>query len=425
MKFSKESLIGNLKGRPIAIWGARMTGIGFSRFARENKFNIVAFVDSDPAFKSMSIGSIPIYDTIYLKTLKVKYSDLIIVIAVALKEDEILSILHNNGFGKDDYLNYTSAVDIYYTIDIVGTCNLKCPSCAWSMDEINYNKGIMSFDYFKLVTEKMKRETELITHVSLYSWGEPFLHPKLDLFINHLHELNIATAVSSNLSIKSSDQIKKIIKASPDYLKISLSGFYPEAYNATHTGGDINLVKSNLYRIKDYIDQYNSDTFVDVNYHLYRNNNGKNLDKMNELCHELGFALSSTHALVMPLERVLDHCNGKPDEQTKELYKLLLVNIDEGREITKDFRNQPCRWLTNQINISWDGSISLCCVGFDQSIYGISNNYLNISLENIWNKKNNNPLCDKCLSYGLPAYNLGYNQKGWDAIAAQKTSTDI
>ena len=425
MKFNKENLLKNLKDRPVVIWGARMTGVGFSRFAKKNNLNIVSYVDSDPAFRGMSIGSTPIYETNYLKKLKEKYSNLIIVLAVALKEDEILLFLHENGFEKEDYINYSSYVDIFYTIDIVGTCNLQCPSCAWSMDEINNVKGTMSFDTFELVTEKMKKETELITHVSLYSWGEPFMHNKLDLFINHLHELGIAVAVSSNLSIKSSEQVRKVIKASPDYLKISLSGFYPDAYNSTHTGGDINLVKSNLYKLKYYIEQYNSDTFVDVNYHLYRNNNGRNLEKMNDLCDELGFALSSTYALVMPLERVLDHCDGNPDYQTKELSKLLLVDIDEGREITKDFRNQPCRFLTNQINISWDGSVSLCCVGFDQKIYNISNNYLDITLEDIWNKKDNNPLCDKCLSYGLPAYNLGYNQKGWDDVANKKVSEDV
>ena len=44
---------------------------------------------------------------------------------------------------------------------------------------------------------------------------------------------------------------------------------------------------------------------------------------MKELCDELGFALSSTYALVMPLERVLDHCDGTPDVQTKDLSELL------------------------------------------------------------------------------------------------------
>ena len=44
---------------------------------------------------------------------------------------------------------------------------------------------------------------------------------------------------SSNLSIKFRSRLDKIIQSNPDYLKVSLSGFYPEAYNNTHQGGDI------------------------------------------------------------------------------------------------------------------------------------------------------------------------------------------
>tara|TARA_Y100000031_G_C8228901_1_gene389874 strand:- start:215 stop:478 length:264 start_codon:yes stop_codon:yes gene_type:complete len=87
MKLNEEHLLACLQDRPIVIWGARMTGIGFSRFANNNNLNVVSFVDSDPAFRDMSIGSIPIYETNYLEKLKEKYSNLIIIIAVALKED--------------------------------------------------------------------------------------------------------------------------------------------------------------------------------------------------------------------------------------------------------------------------------------------------------------------------------------------------
>ena len=62
MHLNKDSLITNLKDRPVAIWGARMTGIGFYRFAQKNNLNVVSFVDSDPALIDLSIGSIPIYD---------------------------------------------------------------------------------------------------------------------------------------------------------------------------------------------------------------------------------------------------------------------------------------------------------------------------------------------------------------------------
>ena len=83
-------------------------------------------------------------------------------------------------------------------------------------------------------------------------------------------------------------KIDIVAKCEPDYLKISLSGYYPEAYNNTHQGGDITLVKSNLYRLKYMLDKHNSNTLVDINYHLYKDNNGKNLKKMTELAEELG-----------------------------------------------------------------------------------------------------------------------------------------
>ena len=424
MQLNKENFIAIIKKRPIVIWGARMTGIGFTRFSKKHDLEIISIVDSDPSLQGLKIENYTIGNPESIGSLKFQYDNLIILIAVALKEDEITNSIKGMGLNETDYINYGDCVDVFYTIDIVGTCNLRCPSCSWSMDNITNTKGVMSFDKFKKITKKMISETNIISHVSLYSWGDPLLHPKIDLFIEHLHDLGIATALSTNLSFQSSDLIQKAVRSSPEYLKISLSGYYPEVYNSTHTGGDINLVKSNLYRLKYYIEKYESKIFVDVNYHLYRNNCGKNLDKIRELCEELGFALSTTYALVMPLERVLDHCNGKPDKQTVNLSKLLLVDIDEGIEITKEYHDQPCRFLTNQVNISWDGSVPLCCVAFDKQLSDISQNYLDNSLAEISQKKENHPLCKKCMGYGLPAYNLSVNQKGWENMANQKSTTD-
>ena len=124
---------------------------------------------------------------------------------------------------------------------------------AGALEIIKNPVGIMKLNDFKQVIKKMKQEVDMVTHVSLYSWGEPLLHTELNLLIDHLHEEGIAAAVSSHLSIPSSNQIQKLVKSAPEYLKISLSGFYPDAYNSTHTGGDINLVKSNMYKIKYYI----------------------------------------------------------------------------------------------------------------------------------------------------------------------------
>ena len=62
--------------------------------------------------------------------------------------------------------------------------------------------------------------------------------------------------------------------------------------------------------------------------------------------------ISQTYALVMPLERVISHLEGKADFQTSQLEKNLLVTIDEGIEISSlgakndGFCGSPCAyWL--------------------------------------------------------------------------------
>ena len=265
----------------------------------------------------------------------------------------------------------------------------------------------------------------IVTHVSLYNWGEPFLHPELNKIINYLHDNGIAAAVSSNLSIASGEQIKKVIRSSPEYLKVSLSGYYPDVYDTTHAGGDINLVKSNLYRIRYFIDKFGVDTLVDVNYHLYLNNNGKNLKKMQELCRELDFSLSTVNSLVMPLERVMDYCDGKEDIKTKELNKILPVTIDEGISVVSDFKSNTCTFKDNQININYDLTVPVCCTVFDREDTIVSKNYLETTISDINSGKKRIKLCKKCMNIGLPAYNMGFNRKGWNKIASQKVSSDI
>jgi organic radical activating enzyme len=420
-----KSVIGNLlktiNQRPILIWGARMTGVGFLRLAKKYNLNVVGFVDGDPSLSEVKISGIPISLPGIIPALKRKYKNLAVVVAVSIKEDEIISALKEYGVTKDGYIRYSDFCGCFFTIDIAGVCNLKCPSCAHTVEGINNPKGFMPFKDFKKITEKMVNEVGLVSHVCLYSWGEPFLHPDLDLCINHLHSLGIATAVSSNLSIESSDQIEKVVKTSPDYLKISISGFYPEVYNTTHTGGNIELVKSNLYRLRYLIEKHKVSIYVDVNYHLYKNNTGVDLERMKQLCADLGFVLSPCYANITPVERLFDYCEGKMDAKTRKFLDLLLVGIDKGLEIAKPYNNLPCRFRTNQVNINWDRSIPLCCVCFDRKKSTISGDYLKESLKAISLRKENHPLCEKCVKYAIPPYLLGVNQREWKKEADRNT----
>ncbi len=427
MKHKRTQIVENLADKDVLIWGARMTGLGALRLLRQLGVRVIGFIDSDDAFKGKVVNGLPVLHPSELKEFVVGKTSLALLIAVSLKEQEILSILAEMGVDKLPVLSFQDPDMPYYTVDILSSCNLRCASCPHSIEDHAVPKGSMSLDTFKQVFDKILNDSPDITHLSLYSWGEPLLHPHVDEIVRYVHEHGVAVALSSNLSIKFDQRIERLLEQSPDYLKVSLSGYYPDAYNNTHQGGDINLVKSNLYRIRYLLDKLNSETFVDINYHLYRDNSGENLNKFKALADELGFVLSQSHALVMPLERVLSFKNDKADFQTLELQKNLLVTIDEGIAASTKTRldQDTCPFRENQININADLTVPVCCTVFERGVNVVAENFLETTLQQISTAKSKVTTCTKCMELGLPEYNMGFNQMGWKEYAKQKTLVDI
>jgi len=425
---NKIQLFDYLKDKNVFIWGARMTGIGALRQLKNENINVVNFIDSDLAFVNNSVHGLHVKHPKDLKKTLTKHENSVIVIAVSLKEDEILEQLHSLNINNMKVISFLDEKNSpFYTIDILGACNLKCASCPQSIVDSEVPKGSMKLETFKKVFDKIILETPSISHISLYSWGEPLLHPYLDKIIDYVHEKNVSVALSSNLSIKFENRIEKLINSNPDYLKISLSGFFPKAYNRTHQGGDINLVKNNLLLLRKLIDRYKSNTLVDINYHLYKDNCGENLDEMKNFAKKLNFIVSETYALVMPLERVFSHLKGTPDHQTKNLQDNLLVTIDEGINASSNYSlpKNSCPFRENQININSDLTIPVCCTVWERDKNVVSENYLETNLKEINYNKSKVEICKKCMNLKLPEYNMGFNKKGWTEYANQKTITDM
>ena len=423
---NRDEVFKFVSNKTVLIWGARMTGVGALRQLKEKKVNVLGFVDSDKAFENKYSQGLKIFNPSELTNILNDRKDVVILVAVALKEDEILSQLDKLNIPEIPILSFHDDNAPYYTVDILSSCNLKCASCPHSIEETDVPKGSMTLDTFKSVFDKIIKDSPSISHISLYSWGEPLLHPYLSEIIDYVHESNVAVALSSNLSIKFRSRLDKIIQSNPDYLKVSLSGFFPEAYNNTHQGGDINLVKDNLILIRKLIDKYKANTLVDINYHLYKDNSGENILEMEKLANLLGFVVSKTYALVMPLERVISHVEGKPDIQTRLLEDNLLVTIDEGIKASSEVAlpENSCPFRENQININADLSVPICCTVWQRDENVVAKNFLESNLDEINTNKKNVDLCNKCMKLRLPEYNMGLNKNGWEEYAKQKTVTD-
>jgi MoaA/NifB/PqqE/SkfB family radical SAM enzyme len=413
--------------KSLIIWGARIVGIGLSRKCKKESVEIISFIDSDESLCSRKVNGIEVNHPSKLSGILENNAqkNIAIIVAVSIKEDEIRSALENylpiNHNAKIYY--YKDFSNVYYTIDVVSSCNLACLSCAHSLEGPKPG-GIMSIDSIKKVITKIQLESPNCSHVSLYSWGEPLIHPQIGEIIELFHDAGMAVGISTNLSHPNFKNVEKAVNSNPDYIKVSVSGYYPRAYNNTHQGGDITLVKSNLYKLAYVMRRKGIDSLVDINYHLYKDNSGQNLEKMQELAKELGFVISTVHALVMPLERVMNYKQGSPDAQTVELEKNLLVTIDEGIEASKSVELVGgCPFKHNQININADLTVPVCCLVFNRENL-VSANFLHDELSTINLEKEKASICEKCMRMNLPQYNMGFNKESWEEAANKKIICD-
>ncbi|SEH08436.1 radical SAM protein [Candidatus Venteria ishoeyi] len=293
-----------------------------------------------------------------------------------------------------------------YYIDIVGTCNLRCPSCPVG----NYQptdfiasqrpKGFMEISFFNKILDKIEKETKNLyehTIIALYNWGDPLLHPEFDKFISSIRSKGFYSDVSSNLNI---ENIKEVVVAAPDKLIVSLSGYYRETYLKTHKRGNPHLVVSNLFRLRYYMDKLKKDFFVEISYHLYQTNIGEDVERIQMICNDLGFHFSSDSTLLMPLEKNLKYTDAIPlSEEDKELVAMMLIKPEEQISFAQAYKATDCP-LRDWTVINFDGTTALCCAVYDYQ-HNIANNFLDTPQTELDNLKRTHPLCTECMGKGL------------------------
>ena len=294
-----------------------------------------------------------------------------------------------------------------YFIDIVGTCNLRCPSCPVGNFQTNdfieqrRPKGFMQLSLFEAILDKIKREDTEHEHVviSVYNWGEPLLHPEFPKFIAAIKARGFYAEVSSNLNVK---EIKDVVTSAPHKLVISLSGYHKSTYTKTHARGDAYLVVSNLYKLRHYMDKLKQDFAVEISYHLYEHNVGEDLERMMQIASDLDFHFSSDLTLLMPLEKTVKCLHGEQlSESEQKLISLMLIKPEEQAKLAQAYKDTSCS-LLNWKTINFDGSMAICCAVYDYK-HNVTNNFLDVPHVELEERKKNHPLCKKCMAEGLHA----------------------
>lgn len=287
------------------------------------------------------------------------------------------------------------------TIDLIGTCNLRCPSCPVGNMRATNAKGLMDEQLFRDIVDKASREYQL-SGVLLYNWTEPMMHPQLPKFIKYVKDKGLFCIISSNLNLLR--DIDSVVEAAPDDIRISLSGFTQEVYGRTHKGGNIERVKKNMKTLSDALKKAdNKTTRVHVYYHKYLKNMHE-LARMKAYTKELGFDWLESWAYYMPLERVHDLVNGTlAEDQKRFVQEEFALPIMDALEAAKAYSNTRCSLLEDQIIIDVHGNTILCC-----TVYNLEENtlgkFMEMTPQQLQRAKEQHPTCEGCAGSGMHAY---------------------
>jgi len=120
-------------------------------------------------------------------------------------------------------------------IDIVGTCNLRCPSCPVGNTGVSATSPSkkMQLSLLSSILDKADRELGQYS-VGFFNWTEPLLHPDLPELCREVVRRGKYLALSSNLNIRR--DYEEFIPFVNE-LCISLSGATQKTYEKTHRGG--------------------------------------------------------------------------------------------------------------------------------------------------------------------------------------------
>ncbi len=286
-------------------------------------------------------------------------------------------------------------------MDVVGLCNLRCPSCPVGNTGNVNPTGLVDPELFARLMAKAAADYR-ISRVSLYNWGESLLHPKLADLVRTVKRNNLYCALSSNMNLLRNAE--ELFDANPDEFRISLSGFSQPIYGQAHAKGNIEKVKENMHELREARHRSgNLHTRVHIYYHKYRYNLHE-VQPMRDLATSMGFDWQEGWAYYMPLEKVIDAVEGRIDaDERRFIESKFALPILKSVEAASEFKREPCRLWEEQIVLDLQGNAILCCGLYDYKPNTLGS-FLELTPETLMKSKANHPTCKRCTKHGIHRY---------------------
>lgn len=316
-----------------------------------------------------------------------------------------VSISFQNRFSR---LTEVKGFPTKLTIDLTANCNLRCPLCPTGQGDKTRKRGFMKFNNYKKLIDEVG---DFLIDVDLFNWGEPLLNKKVFQMVNYSHKKRIKVRISSNLNHFPSGYEEDLVKSKLHHLVVSLDGITQESYSQYRIGGSLEKVLDSVKKIaSEKRKQKSPFPFITWQFIVMRHNEHE-MDEAKKLTKSWGFDRIVFQGNRGDMGRELF----ESDKEKKEKHGYWLPNEGENNKKKEEKLTRSCNFLWNQSVINWNGSVSPCCLYYDEK-YDFGN-AIESGFGEVWNNqkyqearklviqrksKDKDLVCWNCIKNGFP-----------------------
>lgn len=305
------------------------------------------------------------------------------------------------------HLNKLHYQPVDIQIEPTSKCNLSCIMCGRTY--LNRMNGNMNYQNFK----KIINQFLYLRFLTLQGLGEPLLNPDIFKMIKFAKSKGIEVRISSNATLLTPENSKKLVSTGLDSIYLSIDGASPKTYKSIRKGANFDLVINNievLMKTKKMLKKDLPRVTLDI---VGMRTNLEEIPKMVKLAHSLGienvnvrhlyFSLNQRNTINLTKSNEIFSVNSLENEslfnqnpeKVNTIFKaalktsnklginLHLPSIEPNILKQKEFK---CRWPWLHTYIDFEGNVTPCCICPDKNEICFGN-ILNQPFNEIWNSK--------------------------------------
>ena len=241
--------------------------------------------------------------------------------------------------------------------DPTNACQLACPLCPTGLGMVDRKKGHAELELFRSL---MRQVGDYVFMVDFYNWGDPMLSPRLEEFIGIASAHRVVSTISSNFSLKLTDErIERLLASGVGEIIICVDGATRETHTRYRRRSDFDLILDNMRRIVAARRRSGRTHPLITWQFVVFSFNEHETERARAMAEEIGVDRIHFQPPFIQHERY-----ELPEADRREIVHWAPKATRYHTHVAPAPRGNRCGWHYTTVAINWDGSVTPCSTSF-------------------------------------------------------------